>query len=703
MLGVSAKSSWANESRGISFLEALWETLKPFPGRAQLTIRLALICTIIVLVADTFRLPFQDLMPFFILFVTKEEKVTTAISALIVLLTVTLAIAISIVLFKFTGDRAEFRIPAIAVEIFVGMYLFRVLALGPVGWILGFICAASQSLVYLFPTPEETVHQFLWLWVAIAFSVTLAWISNLLLFPVSASRLLQDEFVADWRAVAVASGRLIKDSPGVESLLRPLAERGPIRLLKLLHLSLIESPEPGKKKLQLTHLILNLDKITKLLFSYARLRWKSSVAPQIAASEIRILDEIKKGARDLQQQFEAGLVPSAVPTGSIAERAVNGSAFQLVEAWNAVADVAGSAAEPEKRPAQTSVKPKRSLLVGDAFTNPRHLQFALKVTLAGMIGYLFYTASDYYGIHTVFYTPLIAALASTGATIHKGFLRIVGCLFGGTLALICSIWVVPRHETLGTFLFIVFCLHGLAAWITFGGDRISYMGLQIALAFDLGFLQGYGPPHNIDPLRDRFIGIILGLCILGVVFSLLWPESADSIARERLAEALRAIGRLLRLGAPGEPSQNSAWERERLELEIASRLSEANSHLQQAALEVMLYGSDSVQISRLAAAATGVEEIYLAAIPWITEQGSPEATLQIVEEQKTPPELAELFGSAMDALANLVNQPVQRLACQAKVTLLLEKVNLGVKGLDYRSQEAFVRALAEFSVSVCSP
>ena len=75
----------------------------------------------------------------------KEEKVTTTVSALLVLFSVTLAIAVSILLFKLTGNRAEFRIPAIAVEIFVGMYLFRVLAIGPVGWILGFVCAASQS------------------------------------------------------------------------------------------------------------------------------------------------------------------------------------------------------------------------------------------------------------------------------------------------------------------------------------------------------------------------------------------------------------------------------------------------------------------------------------------------------------------------------------------------------------------------------
>jgi multidrug resistance protein MdtO len=258
MLGESAKLT-RGESLEVPFLDALWESLKPFPGRAQITLRLAFICTAIVLVADTFRLPFQDLLPFFILFVTKEEKVTTAVSALLVLVTVTLAIAVSIVLFKFTGDRAEFRIPAIAVEIFVGMYLFRVLAIGPVGWILGFVCAASQSLVYLFPDPEETVHQFLWLWVAIAFSVTLAWTANLLLFPMSARRLLQQEFVAGWRAIDDSSGQLIMGSPSAAGLLRPLAKRGPIRLLKLLKLSLIDSPDLREKEVQLRRLILSVD------------------------------------------------------------------------------------------------------------------------------------------------------------------------------------------------------------------------------------------------------------------------------------------------------------------------------------------------------------------------------------------------------------------------------------------------------------
>jgi hypothetical protein len=125
------------ESRRVSFFEMFWDSLKPFPGRGRITLRLAVICTLIVLITYTFRMPFQDLMPFFVLFITKQEKVTTVISAVLVLSAATLAIAVAILIYKATGNRAEFRIPGIALEIFVGMFLFRVLTIGAVGWILG--------------------------------------------------------------------------------------------------------------------------------------------------------------------------------------------------------------------------------------------------------------------------------------------------------------------------------------------------------------------------------------------------------------------------------------------------------------------------------------------------------------------------------------------------------------------------------------
>src|SRR2546430_14190208 len=106
------------DSLGVSFPEMFWDSLTPFPGRGRTALRLAVACTLVVLVGYTFRMPLQDLMPFFVFFITKEEKVTTAVTALLVLLAATLAIAAAILIYKATGNRAEFRIPGIALEIF---------------------------------------------------------------------------------------------------------------------------------------------------------------------------------------------------------------------------------------------------------------------------------------------------------------------------------------------------------------------------------------------------------------------------------------------------------------------------------------------------------------------------------------------------------------------------------------------------------
>jgi multidrug resistance protein MdtO len=688
------------ESRGVSFPGMFWDSLKPFPGRGRITLRLAVACTLIVLVADTFRMPMQDLLPFFVLFVTKEEKVTTALSALLVLFAVTLAIAASILIYKATGNRAEFRIPSIALEIFIGMFLFRVLAIPAVGWILGFVVAAAQSLIYLFPNAEETVHQFLWLWVAVAFATAVAWLANLLLFPVSATHLLQREFVARWQAVLAATEQLTTSqlSAGTD-LLRPLVKGGPTRILKLLKLSSIESGDLLERQVELRRMILSLDKITRLIFSYAKARLKSAASKAVASGETAVLAGLKKEAQFFQQEFEAGFVPSCTATRPATETA-GMIAPGLREVENTFQDLAGADAESHDRPQKAAAGRKHSLFVADAFSNPRHVQFAIKVTLAGMIGYLFYTASDYYGIHTVFYTPLIIALASTGATIHKGFLRIVGCIIGGALGLICLIWVIPRFETLGTFLLTVFCVHGLAAWIAVGDDRISYMGLQIALAFDLGFLQGYGPPDKIDPLRDRFIGIVIGICIVTIVFGLLLPESADLSARERLAGGLRAIARLLRVGRGNNAFQNRSSEREQLELEIASRLSEANSYEEQAAFEELIHGSIATEGPKLENAIAATEEIFVCSLPWIREQRSGQ-TMQEGGEPRSTPEFAERLPKAVEACADRIVHHQRQIADQDQTPIdhPLEKTGSGA-GKNAGSLEELLSAVVELQVLV---
>ena len=650
------------ESRQDGLWNILWDELKPFPDRTRMALRLAVACTAIVLVSNTFRLPLQDVLPFLVLFASKEEKVTTAITAVLVLFAITVAVGASILIFKYTGDRAEFRIPAMAVEIFVGMYLFRILLAGPVGFILAFIVSVSQSLVDLFPTPEEAVHQFLWVWAAVALSVTFAWVANLLLFPVAANQVLQRELVVGWGTVVAAATELTTGSPSAaRRALRPLAKRGPTRLLKLLKLFLLEAPGLRLKQARLMRIILSLDKIAKLIFSYTDTLLKSPGLASISSAEKVILGQLTESAEHFEQEFAAGFVPAGATTLSAARDArplpsktesavVDGHARPfLAEAQGTLEDLAGNKV-PDEEPEPAAGR-KKTLFVADAFSNPRHVQFALKVTLAGMLGYFFYTASDYFGIHTVYYTPLIIALASTGATVHKGVLRIIGCIIGGALGLICSVWLIPRFETLGMYLLIVFCLHGLAAWISAGSERISYIGLQIALAFDLGVLHDYGPPTSIDPLRDRFIGIILGVCIISIVFSLLWPEGAQSIAREKLAACLRAIASLVRLGG----RKSSTSEREQLELEIGSRLSEANSYEEQATFEGLIYGSHVTDGFRLESLSAGVTEIYLACLSWLRIQTASGTAIQADGDAEESRERSGWLARRMEKLAHLLS------------------------------------------------
>jgi multidrug resistance protein MdtO len=603
--------------------QTIWNELKPYPGRDLAALRMAITCTAIVLISNTFRLPLQDVLPFLVLFTAKEEKITTTITAVLALFAITIAVGTSLLVFKCTGNRPEFRIPGMAAEIFVGMYLFRILSVGPVGFILAFIVSVAQSIVDLYPTPEDAVHEFLWVWVAVALGAGLGWLANLVLFPVPARRVLQREFVDSWQKIALALKELMEGSPAAaRRSLRPLVKRGPVRLLKLLKLSLIEAPDLRPKQTELTRLILALDKTVRLLFSYSA----RALGDSLSSADNVTLNRLREKAEHFETEFVEGSIlfdgdgrepsPAAAGAENARRSADNSGTLQLVETERTLEDLAAPPYEASEK--KTQPRAKKSLFVADAFTNPKHVQFALKVTLAGMIGYIFYTASDYFGIHTVYYTPLIIALGSTGATIHKGLLRIIGCVIGGGLGLICTIWVIPRYETLGMYLFIVFCLHALAAWVAFGSERISYMGLQIALTFDLGVLSEYGPPTKIDPIRDRFIGIILGIIIISIVFSLLWPEDARAFLRQKLVACLRSIARLLR--PDGSPDSSS--QRQQLELEIASRLSEANTFEEQATFEALVYGREERNETELRDITAAAEEVYATSLPWIREQAA---------------------------------------------------------------------------------
>jgi uncharacterized membrane protein YccC len=324
-----------------------------------------------IIISMTLQVPELAVSAYMVFFVSKESKALTTITGLGGLIGVTLGIAATLLLYKVTYGHPELRIPGMAIALFLGMWLSRILVIGPLGFLLGFFVAYSQSIEEQVPSPEILVRTALWLWVALAYGVGLTVVLNRFFLP-----------------------------------------------------------------------------------------------------------------------------PPTDP--------------------------------PSHRP-----KPK-SLLKPDAFTNPAHVHFALKVTFGAMFCYIFYSAVDWTGIHTAFITCIFVALESAEATLYKATLRIVGCLIGGALAIFSIVFLVPHMETIASLIVLVAAVAALAAWVAAGSERISYAGLQIAFAFFLSLFQGYSPDTDLDKIRDRVIGILVGIAVTAFVFNYIWPERVQAEQRAAL-------------------------------------------------------------------------------------------------------------------------------------------------------------------------
>ena len=355
------------DSNWIGWLKSELAPTHPREIRTAIMVGGAVLC---VITSMALQVPELSVTAYMIFFVAKPTKHLTTLTGLLGLIGATVGIAGSLLLYKFTYGYPELRIPGMAIALFLGMWLSRVFVLGPLGFLIGFVVAVSQSVGEAVPSPEVLVRGLLWLWVAIVYGAAVTVVLNLLFLP---------------------------------------DEAGPAT----------DSPKPKRS-------------------------------------------------------------------------------------------------EPGRR----------GLFVSDAFTNPAHVHFALKVTFAAMFCYIVYEAIDWSGIHTAFITCTFIALESTESTLYKGTLRIVGCVIGGALALFSIVFLMPHMETIASLVVVVACAAAIAGWVAAGSERISYAGLQIAFAFFYSVFQGYAPDTDLDNVRDRVVGILFGLIVTGLVFQYIWPERA---------------------------------------------------------------------------------------------------------------------------------------------------------------------------------
>jgi uncharacterized membrane protein YccC len=130
-------------------------------------------------------------------------------------------------------------------------------------------------------------------------------------------------------------------------------------------------------------------------------------------------------------------------------------------------------------------------------------------------------------IAAVMASPLAAqgGMASRRAIAERSFHRVLGCFFGGTIALVCLAFSVTDFLP---WLAILFGGIWICMYVQTSARGVSYVGTQAAIVFIMTLVQGYGPPDSILPGIDRFIGISGGLGILLVVSLIFWPRQNES-------------------------------------------------------------------------------------------------------------------------------------------------------------------------------
>src|SRR5437667_2192393 len=155
------------------------------PTRAR-NIRTAIIvagAVLCVIISMTLQVPQLATSAYMVFFASKETKLLTKNTGLGGIIVLTIGIGATLLLYKFTYGHPELRIPGMAIALFLGMWLSRVLVMGPLGFLLGFIVAVSQSVGEEVSSPELLVRGLLWLWVALAYAIALTVVLNLLFLP----------------------------------------------------------------------------------------------------------------------------------------------------------------------------------------------------------------------------------------------------------------------------------------------------------------------------------------------------------------------------------------------------------------------------------------------------------------------------------------------------------------------------------------
>ncbi|WP_338743035.1 FUSC family protein [Klebsiella michiganensis] len=508
-------------------MQSLWpfltRELRDAPGRANYTLRLTLSCAVLIVLFMTLHIPFLAVALIVVFYVSQPNVLMIKLVSVVFVLTVSVALGGVLLIIKWTYDYPLIRLVASVILFFCAIYLMRVLGkLGLAFFVVALAVIYAQTFPLMTSQSEILVRLLLWLWVAITTAILVTLLVN---------ACFQQAFPGyQFKARLVV-------------MLRQTARR-------------LSQPDDGTPPPTVTEIAGQFNQLRSLYQQAARATpeiaaspqaWQSLMAAALSCSHLTALlqpgDDHPDARRRIASQLNAlaDNLPAAAEVQPLIVPRDGANSAILQE----IAEVLARLARGETIPLPQGEVEKAPLLLPDAWSNPAYLHFALKTLLATLLCYVFYTAADWQGIHTIMLSCVIVAQPGLGATMQKTWLRIGGALLATLIALLLIVFVQPWTDSLSGLLAMTLPVLALAAWIAAGSERIAYAGIQIGFTFALAFLSWFGPLSNLTELRDRVIGILLGVLVSSIVHLYLWPDSEAPQLKARLAQLYRQLAQTL--------------------------------------------------------------------------------------------------------------------------------------------------------------
>jgi len=512
------------------FWNFLKQELTPYPGRLWVVSRVTISATIVMLIIMTFRIPNGAIGAIFTIFITRENPTATLVAGFKTILAFLIATVYAAVGVRMLVDDPLTHFLWVAVSLFLSFYLIHIFADYGTAVAFGFLLAGAiplwdQTTVNV----NQRMENMLWLAYIVTIGIVVSIAVEYVFRRVHPTTDLTEDIEARLQTAENVLKAVAEEMPLDNLWEKRLALYSTVGTSRLRRL-IVRSQYSSHYKSQMTTAISLLGRLIDISANFQlALTERNAPVPKPIDEEDRercrhLADAIAELRQDLTQRQLPRQVdipsqpkPSNLPFLPAMERTV----ALIPQAFT------GSESMNEFVLAPFDEEGPTRMFVADAFSNPAHVQFAIRGSLAAMASYATYTAIAWPGLSTALATCIITALSTIGSSRQKQFLRLGGTVIGGfVLGMGAQVFVLPYLDGIAGFTPLFIVVTAISAWVATASSRLSYLGVQMALAFYFVNLQEFAIQTSLAVARDRIVGVLLGLMSMWLLYDRLGVKNA---------------------------------------------------------------------------------------------------------------------------------------------------------------------------------